>query len=86
MASPGSARNVQEWIPATAGLAADHLLALLRDAAVRRCASCSTKPALHKPWQDAIADVHAEYFEEYRLWHRQLELDVSVTWHVYVSS
>eukprot|EP00775_Hariotina_reticulata_P008714 gene8714-8895_t len=63
-----------EWIPATTGLAADHLLALLRDAAVRRSASCSTKQELHKQLQDAIADVHAEYFEEYRLWHRQLEL------------
>lgn len=77
---------------ATAGLAADQLCALLRDAQGRRAAAHGAAQqgqqqdaaaAMVADWQAAICDVHAEYFEEYQRWARKLCLPVSLpasTW------
>eukprot|EP00879_Flechtneria_rotunda_P005368 GHRR01005656.1.p1 GENE.GHRR01005656.1~~GHRR01005656.1.p1 ORF type:complete len:1010 (+),score=343.06 GHRR01005656.1:121-3150(+) len=64
----------KEWVAATAGLTAEQLTSLLRDAAVRRYATCAGQVSILKAWEEAIADLHAEYFEEYHLWVRQLRL------------
>jgi len=42
-----------------------------------RSATCAAKLTMQQAWRDAIADVHAEYFEDYRLWHTQSKLDAS---------
>lgn len=74
----------QGWATATAGLAADQLVALLRDAVGRRAAVYGAQErqpaadtAFISDWEAAICDVHAEYFEEYHRWMRKLCLPVS---------
>lgn len=84
---PARARCLQvAWVTATAGLAADQLSALLRDALGRRAAAHGAAQvqqgqqqdaAMVADWQAAICDVHAEYFEEYNRWARKLCLPVS---------
>lgn len=82
--------NSSSWSTATAGLAADQLVALLRDAAGRRAAALSQQPQYQQlqqrdasaaalaDWEAAICDVHAEYEEEYQRWRRKLCLPVGV--------
>lgn len=75
--------HLQGWSTATAGLAADQLVALLRDAVGRRnacyAASDQQRDAAStaiSDWEAAICDVHAEYFEEYQRWMRKMCLPV----------
>jgi hypothetical protein len=70
---------LQSWVTATAGLAADQVVALLRDAASRRAHAQQQAAAktIIDNWEAAICDVHAEYFEEYNRWMQKLCLPVS---------
>jgi hypothetical protein len=70
---------LQSWVTATAGLAADQVIALLRDAAGRRAQAQQQGAAgsIFGDWEAEICDVHAEYFEEYNRWMRKLCLPVS---------
>lgn len=86
-------RLSQEWVPATAGLAADQLAGLLQDAAWRRLAASQGSAAQHSTaqhadwqgtlraatdaWKGAIQELHAEYLEEYESWRQRLNLPVS---------
>lgn len=69
---------LQSWVTATAGLAADQVIALLRDAAGRRAHAQQQGAAgtIIGDWEAAICDIHAEYFEEYNRWMRKLCLPV----------
>lgn len=76
----------QCWVTATAGLAADQVVGLLRDAVARRAAVYGAQQqqqvdldvAYISDWEAAICDVHQEYQEEYQRWCRKLCLPVSV--------
>eukprot|EP00878_Enallax_costatus_P004393 GHUV01004631.1.p1 GENE.GHUV01004631.1~~GHUV01004631.1.p1 ORF type:complete len:1313 (+),score=319.45 GHUV01004631.1:85-4023(+) len=70
--------TTKRWVPAVAGLAADQIVSLLQDAAIRRCATKLVVPhtlaGWEAEWAAAIADLHREYFEEYQRWCNKLQL------------
>lgn len=71
---------LQEWVTATAGLAADQLLVLLRDAAARHMpAQGGNLQDCFLHWKQAVQDVHSQYFKEYDSWQTNLQLPVSAT-------
>ena len=69
----------QEWVPATAGLAADQLIALLRDKTLQYDKShADPQKAVVEAFRAAVASLHKEYLAEFEAWRIKLGLLVSL--------